>query len=261
MSKLTDFLNTRRKDLKKDHWWSTYIWYFFLFSLIVIAGVNFAFFIVHWKELEFDFSKTSIYITFVGFLFAFAGINIYSIFNTNIEEEKKRLYDLNEQYEDEIKRTMLLLDFSKKHIKYYQLSQMIASMAEFNSQSGEWLDEFDALGLEFENFLYELSKVDQEEFETMSSDFTDIIRSVYHLFEAFDKRIKDPKNGFFKAVDKDLKNSFQEQLEKTIQTVNEMQTHDFSKKRGGVDNNQKEFGVMDGLIISWNALVGKFLKK
>lgn len=261
MSAFSDFMRSRRKDLYKDQWWSTFIWYFFLFAFVTIAGVNFAFFIVHWKELEFDFSKTSIYITFVGFLFAFAGINIYSIFNTNIEEEKKRLFDLNEKYKQEIQRTMCLLDFSKKHIKYYQLSQMIASTTVFNSQLGEWLDEFDRLGKEFEEYLFELSQIDKEEFDSMSPDFTDINRSVYYLFESFQKKIKQNEVVFFADLDEGLKKSFLNQLAETIKIVNDMQTRDFSEKK--IDNNEflEEAGVWDGLGIIWKAIRRRFRRR
>lgn len=259
MSTIKEFLMTRRKDVQRDRWWSTCIWYFFLFSLVTIAGINFAFFIAHWQELEFNFSETSTYITFVGFLFAFAGINIYSIFNTNIEEEKKRLYDLNEKYKNEIHRTMCLLDFSKKHIKYYQLSQMIESSNVFNSQLVDWLDEFDSLRKEFIDFLYHLSQVDKEEYDLMSSDFTDINRSVYYLFVAFQKRIKNNETAFFADVDDELKCSFVSQLETTIKMVNDMQTQDFSE----IEETKKSeaFGVREGLLIAWNALIRKFRKR
>lgn len=261
MSAVSDFMRTRRKDLHKDQWWSTCIWYLFLFAFVTIAGINFAFFIVHWKELEFDFSKTSIYITFVGFLFAFAGINIYSIFNTNIEEEKKRLYNLNEKYKDEIQRTMCLLDFSKKHVKYFQLSQMIASTTVFNSQLGEWLDEFDRLGKEFEEFLFELSQIDKEEFDSISPDFTDINRSVYYLFDSFQKKVIQNEVSFFTGVDDGLKKSFLDQLAETIKTVNDMQTRDFSEKEIEDDGSQAEPGIWDGLGIAWKALRRKFKRK
>ena len=261
MSAFSDFIRSRRKDLNRDQWLSTYIWYLFLFAFVTVACVNLAFFIVHWKELEFDFSKTSIYITFVGFLFAFAGINIYSIFNTNIEEEKKRLYDLNEKYKKEIQKTMCLLDFSKKHIKYYQLSQMIAGTTVFNSQLGEWLDEFDRLGNEFEEYLYELSQIDREEFDSISPDFTDINRSVYYLFESFQKSIKRDEVAFFKDVDDGLKNSFLNQLAETIKTVNDMQTRDFSEKKIEDNGTQTEPSVWDGLRIAWKALWRKLWRK
>lgn len=250
---ITDFLRTRRKDLQKDRWWSTCIWYFFLFSLVTIAGVNLAFFVAHWQELSFDFSETSIYITFVGFLFAFAGINIYSIFNTNIEEEKKRLYDLNEKYKDEIKRTMCLLDFSKKHIKYYQLSQMISGAKVFNIQLGEWLGEFDDLRNEMVDFLYELSLIDKGEFESMSSDFTDVNRSVCYLFGSLYDRINANSKAFFAHVDEELKNRFLEQLSNTISEINDLQTKDFSEKIEDEDE-IKELGFMDGINIAWRAL-------
>ena len=261
MSAFTDFMRSRRKDIHKDQWWSTFIWYFFFFFFVTVAGVNFAFFIVYWKELEFDFSKTSIYITFVGFLFAFAGINIYSIFNTNIEEEKKRLYDLNEKYKEEIQITMCLLDFSKKHIKYYQLSQMIASTTVFNSQLIDWLDEFDRLGTEFEEYLFELSQIDKEEFNSRCPDFIDINRSVYYLFESFQNKIKQNEAAFFTDLDEGLKKSFLNQLAETIKTVNDMQTRDFSEKKIDKNGIQADISVWEGLCITWKALWRKIRKR
>ena len=42
---------------------------------------------------------------------------------------------------------------------------------------------------------------------------------------------------------------------------NEMQICDFSEKRDDAELNQKEPGIMDGIIFTWNALVRKFRKK
>ncbi len=47
------------------------------------------FFMCHFSDYKFvPTASASLLFTFVGFLFAFAGINIYSIFNTNVENEK-----------------------------------------------------------------------------------------------------------------------------------------------------------------------------
>lgn len=252
------FLKSRRKTTNRDGWWPTCVWYFFLIVLTLMAGVNIAFFIVNWQDLTITIDDTAIYITFVGFLFAFAGINIYSIFNTNIEEEKKRLYDLSEQYKTEIERTICLLDYSKKHIKYYQLSQMLAGALQFNAQLSDWLSEFDELAKSSSEYLYQLSLVDKDEYHEMSGDFTDINRSVHYLLEDFYKKITKADSTFFNEVDEYLKNEFLEQLCNTLNVVNEYQTKDFSV----IDNQepQKELTIKDGLTIAWDAFRRKWRK-
>ena len=58
--------------------------------MVCLCTINIVFLIANWGELHVNIdSATNILLTIIGFLFAFAGINIYSIFNTNIESEKK----------------------------------------------------------------------------------------------------------------------------------------------------------------------------
>ena len=114
--------------MKKEHsWWKSVIWWIYHLSMIGVVVINFIFLLFNWYNLQIELSETTLILTFVGFLFAFAGINIYSIFNTNIEEEKKRLNDVYNQYKDEISETLSLLNYSKKLISYYQFSQMIVT--------------------------------------------------------------------------------------------------------------------------------------
>ena len=254
-----EFLNTRRKDLKKDHWLSLLIWYFFLFSLVLIAGVNFTFFLVNWQDLTIIIDDTAIYITFVGFLFAFAGINIYSIFNTNIEEEKKRLSDLYEKYKEEMYRTMDILEYSKKYIKYYQLCQMITNSVKFNAQIGNWLDELDSLARDSSDFLYKLSHIDKEEFGAMSADFTDINRSVYYLLCSFRDALSIKERHFFDEVERGEENEFFAKIDNVITLVNKYQTKDFSEPEIVEENHEsKAPSIRDGVKMIWNALLEKF---
>lgn len=250
------FLDSRRKTARRDGWWATFVWYFCLIVLTLMAGMNIAFFIVNFQDLTITIDDTAIYITFVGFLFAFAGINIYSIFNTNIEEEKKRLFDLNEQYKAEIERTICLLDYSKKHIKYYQLSQMLAGSSRFNAQVSDWLSEFDELATSSSEFLYQLSQVDNDEYQEMSGDFYDINRSVHYLLKEFQERITKANSTFFNEVENSLKKEFLDQLDSIVKTVNEYQTKDFSIVEE--QETPQEMTVKDGLKIAWKAIRRKW---
>ena len=126
--------------------------------MIILLITNLFFFIYNWYDLQIVISDITLVITFVGFLFAFAGINIYSIFNTNIEEEKKRLNDVYDLYKNEIDETMKLLDYSKKLISYFQYAQMIVSVKQFNSQSLEQISSLNNIVEDYKIFLADLYK-------------------------------------------------------------------------------------------------------
>lgn len=64
---------------------------FFPSNEVALCITNIVFFIYNWGDLRLQINDTTnILLTIIGFLFAFAGINIYSIFNTNIETEKAK---------------------------------------------------------------------------------------------------------------------------------------------------------------------------
>lgn len=223
-----NFLESRRHCEQSGSRRRVILWYGYQIVMLVLAVTNIVFFIYNITDLQIDIDTTAIFITFVGFLFAFAGINIYSIFNTNIEEEKKRLTDLSAIYEEEIANTTLLLDFSRKQIKYHQLSIVICNSRKFNGQIQEWLSEMDGIISEFTGFLYGLSQEDADNYAKMSKDFIDITRGVYYAFNSFQTKLNNQGDQFFQDVDKSTRSMVMEQLNLMCSKLNNLQTKDFS---------------------------------
>lgn len=228
MKGFMNFLESRRRCEQNGSRKKVVLWYGYQIVMLVLAVTNIGFFIYNITDLQIDIDTTAIFITFVGFLFAFAGINIYSIFNTNIEEEKKRLTDLSAIYEEEIGNTTLLLDFSRKQIKYHQLSMVICDSRNFNGQIQEWLGEMDGIISEFTEFLYALSQEDTDNYEKMSKDFIDITRGVYYALNNFQTKLNSQADQFFQAVDQNTRNMVIEQLNTMCSKLNNLQTMDFS---------------------------------
>ena len=77
-------------NVAEHHRRSVTLWFFYHFVMVCLCTINIVFLIVNWCELHVNIdSATNILLTIIGFLFAFAGINLYSIFNTNIESGKE----------------------------------------------------------------------------------------------------------------------------------------------------------------------------
>ena len=196
--------------------------------MIGLVIINFVFLIFHWNSLRIELSETTLVLTFVGFLFAFAGINIYSIFNTNIEEEKKRLNDVYHQYKDEISETLSLLNFSKKLISYYQLSQMLVTSRQFTSQSLERIISIANIIEEYKSFLKRLyNKGDIKMYEEFKKDFMDVSRGIRDSFTYFYNDGSFPQ-GYFTPSNVKFRSIYKERLSQLIDVMNTLEEYDYT---------------------------------
>lgn len=92
---------------------------FFWYVLISTIFIVFLFSILVWRiwcsdyEFSFDFQDTTpVILSIIGIFIAFTAINIYSVFNSRVNEEKKDLEDLKTEYKEKIK----ILDSNYDHI-------------------------------------------------------------------------------------------------------------------------------------------------
>jgi len=82
--------------------------YFLLFGCVLISSIVLIILFLTMvikipKEITFDFSRTiSVILTMLGVLIAFTAINIYSIFNSQVNDEKNKLKELIEHYQNRI---------------------------------------------------------------------------------------------------------------------------------------------------------------
>lgn len=126
-------------NVAEHHRSSVILWFFYHFVMVCLCTINIVFLIVNWCELHVNIdSATNILLTIIGFLFAFAGINLYSIFNTNIESEKQKLIELQDIYKAQTLTNIELMKFSASINKLQLYSQLIFSSKKMNSQILEW---------------------------------------------------------------------------------------------------------------------------
>lgn len=126
-------------NVAEHHRRSVILWFFYHFVMVCLCTINIVFLIANWGELHVNIdSATNILLTIIGFLFAFAGINIYSIFNTNIESEKQKLIELQDIYKAQTLTNIELMKFSASINKLQLYSQLIFSSRKMNSQILEW---------------------------------------------------------------------------------------------------------------------------
>jgi len=113
--------------------------YTFYITMSILAVTNTAFLICNWQDLKPNLNQESLLLSVVGFFFAFAGINIYSIFNTNIENEKAALQELKRKYDGELKLSSEMLQFPQELIMIWHTSQYIAMANVMQGKSFDWL--------------------------------------------------------------------------------------------------------------------------
>lgn len=128
-------------DVPPEHKKAVNCWLFFQFFMVALCIINILFFIYNWGDLRLQINDTTnILLTIIGFLFAFAGINIYSIFNTNIETEKAKMIELQKEYSHQIETAIRKMDFYDSVHQLQLYSQLIFNLAKTNSQIIIWID-------------------------------------------------------------------------------------------------------------------------
>lgn len=199
--------------------------YFFYFVATILCVTNIVFFICNWKDLVLDVSKESLMLTFIGFLFAFAGINIYSIFNTNIEAEKERLHELAEKYDGELKLSSQMLQFPEMTVMTYQQTLYLTTSVSLLITSFDTIQEIETRLTIQRDFIQSLKdNYKKKQFEKYKEDFTSLAKGVLVLLKQHKEAIKF--NGFFRNQQSEESN-YNEKLEQLITFVDELSYFEF----------------------------------
>ena len=189
----------------ESHRNSVILWFAYYFFSITLCIVNIIFFIYNWQDWTISLeNETNILLTIIGFLFAFAGINIYSIFNTKIEAEKERLVEMRGKYEkaidDSIKNISFISDISKLQL----YSQMTYSLRTNNSQLLEWLGQITETAIRIKSTLDRFKDYETySSYCTKSSDVTALARSIGYMSDNFLQFIDTHEREFFGSLDKE----------------------------------------------------------
>lgn len=202
----------------------TYIKYSFYISMSILAITNSLFFIANWKNWEINISNEAILLSVVGFFFAFAGINIYSIFNTNIETEKKILNDLIKKYDAELCLSSSGLKFPQTIHSVYQSCQYLISSDSFPAWAHDRIDEI-------KNGIDDLHKIVAElkcshklsEFENCKKQLTNLAQGMITLFKNYHKRL-DYDGAYFRGLglnEKDIDN-YKEKVKDTLSHIEDI---------------------------------------
>ena len=223
--------------------------YGYHFSMIIICVVSL--FFIWGPKAHIEFSNlnniTTLMLAVIGFLFAFAGINIYSIFNTNIDEEKNRLNELVNSYRSKLQFTIDQWDYSKKLIKYYQTCQMIIDSKEFNAQIYDWVFSIERQVVIFSDYLIKMYNCKQErEYVSFKQDLLDITRGINIQLSTFEEKMLTDGSSFWVNVKENDKKCFVDAYNNMLKKTNEfalsLQKTDYPQDESGAipaDSNEK----------------------
>lgn len=123
------------------------------YFLIILAVINSIFLIVNLitQDWVLRLDLYSVLLALLGLLFTFTAINIYSIFNTNVNTEKENLEKLKNDYEDTLQNKTTIFD-----------EKLGEKTSEFDEKLGEKTTEFDNKLREKETIITKLT----EEYKT-----------------------------------------------------------------------------------------------
>ena len=200
--------------------------YTFYITMSILAAVNTAFLVCNWKDLTINLNNESLLLSVVGFFFAFAGINIYSIFNTNIESEKSALRELQRKYDGELKLSSQMLQFPQELIMIWHTSQYIASANVIQNKSFDWLKDLKKRMKNQRDFVQNLRDHFQTEVhDRYRDDLANLAKGVLMVMEQHQTTING-NEGFFSplASNKDTYNTL---LSDVIHFLDETITYEY----------------------------------
>lgn len=189
--------------------------------LIILCVVNILFFVTHWSDIQITLSDEGILLSVVGFFFAFAGINIYSIFNTNVETEKQRIRELADEYKANLERDEMLLKFPKEMIRIFHNCLYLTSVDSFQYYSYDSMAMLEKLLNNQHAFIQNLKDTRKNDaYEQCVSDSREMAASMLSLLKRHRDSIK--YNGFFSAKP-DEEDNYSKRLNALIKTVDDIQ--------------------------------------
>lgn len=201
-------------NVAQHHRRSVTLWFCYHFVMVSLCVINIIFFICNWGDLRLEInSATNILLTIIGFLFAFAGINIYSIFNTDIESEKQKMLELQEEYRNQTCINVDLMKFSAAINKFQLYSQLIFSSKKMNSQILEWISIIKGTIEDISKYLNNVKHNGSFAFyEQNKNDVLALSRGFRYQSQMFLETISADDAVFFRNIDNGIKQSLLEEV-------------------------------------------------
>lgn len=228
-------------DVPAEHKSALKYWFFFHFFMLALCVINILFFICNWADLRLQINDTAdILLTIIGFLFAFAGINIYSIFNTNIESEKAKMIELQNKYSMQMELTIHKMKFYDSIHQLQLYSQLIFNLTKTNSQIFEWVDKVKMLCTVIQEFVEESKKRDTvETFESDNDNLIALYRGLKYQQKSFLNRIVNSPSDFFQGMDSENQDALVDNISNMLAAIDfldqdeNLEDYDFVGKCNG----------------------------
>lgn len=221
-----------KKNSRKRAFWK----YTYYITMTILAVVNTVFLLCNWQDLTINLNNESILLSVVGFFFAFAGINIYSIFNTNIDSEKSTLQELQRKYDGELKLSSRMLQFPQELIMIWHVSQYLSTAKVIQSKSFDWLRDLKKRMKNQRDFVLGLRDHYQiETHERYRDDLANLAQGVLMVMEQHKESISR-NNDFFRPLQSN-KNNYISILNDVIRFVEETITYDYEPELPEVELN------------------------
>lgn len=204
--------------------------YFWIFCMVILCLSNAVFLLKHLLDFEIDVHDMgNVMLTIIGFLFAFAAINIYSIFNTNVDEEKGRIVQLTQEYELLLKKDRIQTGLTKDMVRFQMVVHSISATKKMNSQFMEWIKLATDMTQEFiQNLNIIHDTMTKDTFDNFLSDVTMIIRDGrYHMDE---KLLELDADSFKGTTDKNVVGIAATDLQCLIKNLEDFENYDFDNK-------------------------------
>lgn len=224
-------------DVPPEHKSAVKYWFFFNFVMVALCVINILFFICNWADLRLQINDTTnILLTIIGFLFAFAGINIYSIFNTNIESEKAKMIELQNKYSMQMELTIHKMKFYDSIHQLQLYSQLIFNLTKTNSQIFEWVDKVKMLCTVIQKFVEESKKRDTvDTFESDKDNLVALYRGLKYQQKSFLNKIVYSQSVFFQGMDSENQKALVENISTMLNAI------DFLDE----DDNLEDYGLVE----------------
>ena len=228
-------------DVPPEHKSAVKYWFFFNFVMVALCVINILFFICNWADFRLQINDTTnILLTIIGFLFAFAGINIYSIFNTNIESEKAKMIELQNKYSMQMELTIHKMKFYDSIHQLQLYSQLIFNLTKTNSQIFEWVDKVKMLCTVIQEFVEESKKRDTvETFESDNDNLIALYRGLKYQQKSFLNRIVNSPSDFFQGMDSKNQDALVDNISNMLAAIDfldqdeNLEDYDFDEKCNG----------------------------
>ena len=209
----------------KEHWQ-----YFYHFFVIILCIVNSVFLIVNIHNWQINIDSGSLILTFIGFMLAFSAINTYSTFNAYIDTEKKRINELADEFEIQLRKDRKQIGFTRDVVRFQMLINSISASKSLNPQFVEWINMASNLAKSLLESLCDINEsFSKDTFEWFYSDAIMNIRLGRYLL---DSKLKDMQDDLFwgeKGVY--IKPTVEEAINNLIQEMDNLDNYDFSTGR------------------------------